>query len=134
MRAQNSKKNNFNENKIERHLAYIDTKLDEYNAAVYRNRQSIVEHPYGTIKRQWGFDHIITKKGMKRASADVGLMFIAYNLRRLLNIINKNVFTEFLQELVVLFKRKKGRAIAIIFKMADSFFTTRIRQVFLCAS
>lgn len=31
MRAQNSKKNNFNEKKIERHIAYIDTKLDEYN-------------------------------------------------------------------------------------------------------
>ena len=27
LRAQNSKKNNFNEHKIERHLAYIDTKL-----------------------------------------------------------------------------------------------------------
>ena len=31
--AQNSKKNNFNEAKIERHLAYIDAKLDEYNKA-----------------------------------------------------------------------------------------------------
>ena len=34
LRAQNSKKNNFNEAKIERHLAYIDTKLDEYNKAL----------------------------------------------------------------------------------------------------
>ena len=106
----------------------------EANPALYKKRQSIVEHPYGTIKRQWGFDYIITKKGMKRASADVGLMFIAYNLRRLLNIIDKNAFTKLLQELVVLFKRKKGRAIAIIFKMADSFFTTPIRQAFLCTS
>jgi transposase len=32
LRAQNSKKNNFNEKKIERHLAYIDAKLDEYNS------------------------------------------------------------------------------------------------------
>ncbi len=31
MRAQNSKKNNFNEKKIERHLQYIDQKLAEYN-------------------------------------------------------------------------------------------------------
>src|SRR6266567_5204680 len=31
LRAQNTKKNNFNEGKIERHLAYIDAKLDEYN-------------------------------------------------------------------------------------------------------
>ncbi len=34
LRAQNSKKNNFNEHKIERHLAWIDAKLDEYNKAL----------------------------------------------------------------------------------------------------
>ncbi|WP_205943652.1 transposase [Pedobacter cryophilus] len=31
LRAQNSKKNNFNPAKIERHIAYIDVKLDEYH-------------------------------------------------------------------------------------------------------
>jgi len=31
LRAQNSKKNNFNRNKIERHLNYIDQKLQHYN-------------------------------------------------------------------------------------------------------
>jgi transposase len=68
---------------------------------IYKKRQSIVEHPYGTIKRQWGFDHILTKKGLQRASADAGLMFVAYNLRRLMNIIDKNSFTKFLQELAL---------------------------------
>src|SRR5690554_1140576 len=29
--AQNSKKNNYNQKKIDRHLAYIEAKLDEYN-------------------------------------------------------------------------------------------------------
>lgn len=57
------------------------------NPEIYAQRQSIVEHPFGTMKRQWGFDHIITKKSMKRASADVGFIFIAYNLRRIINII-----------------------------------------------
>lgn len=52
---------------------------------LYKKRQALVEHPYGTIKRQWGFDHIITKKGMKVASADLGLMALAYNLKRLIN-------------------------------------------------
>jgi len=40
---------------------------------------------------------------MKRASADVGLMFVALNLRRLMNIIDKNEFKKFLQELAFLF-------------------------------
>ena len=34
LRAQNSKKNNFNSGKIERHIAYIDDKLAQYNAAL----------------------------------------------------------------------------------------------------
>ena len=71
--------------------------------AIYKKRQSMVEHPYGTIKRQWGFYYIITKKGIKRASADVGFMFIAYNLRRLMNIIDKSEFKKFLQELAFIF-------------------------------
>jgi len=33
---------------------------------LYIRRQAIVEHPYGTIKRQWGYSYIMTKKSMKR--------------------------------------------------------------------
>ena len=53
---------------------------------LYKKRQALVEHPFGTIKRQWGFDHIMTKKGIQAASADMGLIAIAYNLRRLFNL------------------------------------------------
>lgn len=56
----------------------------------YRKRQAIVEHPFGTIKRQWGFDHVLTKRTMARASADIGLIFIAYNLKRIMNIMGKS--------------------------------------------
>lgn len=73
------------------------------NKEHYRLRQSIVEHPYGTIKRQWGFDHIMTKKTKKHASADVGLIMIAYNLRRLMNILDKNQFKEYLKQLLSYF-------------------------------
>jgi hypothetical protein len=76
------------------------------NPQVYKKRQSIAEHPYGTIKRQWGFYYIITKKGIKHASADAGFMFVAYNLRRLINIIDRTMFTKFLRELLSIFLRK----------------------------
>jgi len=81
---------------------YIDKNRErvEKNLNYYRKRQAIVEHPYGTIKRQWGFSYIITKKYKKRASADVGLMFIAYNLRRIMNIIEKNELKRFLERLI----------------------------------
>jgi transposase len=70
---------------------------------LYKRRQAIVEHPYGTIKRQWGFSYILTKKGIGRASSDVGLMFIAYNLRRIGNILTSEVLKEYLRILVSAF-------------------------------
>ncbi|MGI9526328.1 MAG: IS1182 family transposase [Weeksellaceae bacterium] len=63
-----------------------NAKRVESSGELYKKRQALVEHPFGTIKRQWGFDYIITKKGIERASADFGLIAIAYNLRRLFNL------------------------------------------------
>ena len=102
----------------------------ESNADVYKKRQSIVEHPYGTIKRQWGFDHILTKKGIKRAGTDVGFMFIAYNLRRIMNIIDRNALTKFLQELVFIFLRKWSSLNRFIFKMMPSFSKKTLNNYF----
>ena len=87
------------------HAQYIEqNKLNiEANKELYKKRQSIVEHPYGVIKRQWGFYYIMTKQGKKRASADVGCMFIAYNLRRIMNILDQDVIKKFFKELVFLF-------------------------------
>jgi transposase len=70
---------------------------------LYKRRQAIVEHPYGTLKRQWGFSYILTKKGIGRASSDVGLMFIAYNLRRIVNILTRDQLKEYLRILLSLF-------------------------------
>jgi len=41
----------------------------------------------------------MTKKGKERASADVGLMFMAYNLRRIKNILESYILKKFFQEL-----------------------------------
>jgi transposase len=70
----------------------------EQNKALYKRRQAIVEHPFGTIKRQWGFSYIMTKKGSQRASADVGFMLIAYNLRRIINILGMEGLRKYLQD------------------------------------
>lgn len=58
------------------------------NPALYKRRQAIVEHPFGTMKRQWGFDHVMTKKRLGHAAADVGLMFVAYSLKRLMALVS----------------------------------------------
>lgn len=59
----------------------------ENDQQTYKRRQAIVEHPFGTLKRQWGYDHILTKKSKQRAAADVGFMFIAYNLKRIWKLL-----------------------------------------------
>lgn len=70
------------------------------NSSYYKRRQAIVEHPYGTLKRQWGFNFVITKRTMERANADVGFMLIAYNLRRIMNILGKNDLRKYLKEIL----------------------------------
>ncbi len=47
-----------------------------------------------------GFNYILTKKGIARAGSDVGFMFIAYNLRRIGNILTMEVLKEYLRILV----------------------------------
>jgi hypothetical protein len=71
---------------------------------LYKKHQTIVELPYGTIKRQLGFNYILTKRGMDRAGSDVGLMFIACNLRRINNILTRDVLKEYLGILFSLFR------------------------------
>jgi hypothetical protein len=62
-----------------------------------------VEHPYGIVKRQWGYSYIMTKKSMKRASADVGLIFVVYNLRRIMNILGQDKLKAYLKALSLIF-------------------------------
>ncbi|MCJ7449021.1 MAG: hypothetical protein MUO72_15160, partial [Bacteroidales bacterium] len=58
-----------------------------------KDKKDIKWHPF-SLKRQWGFSYILTKKGISRASSDVGFMFIAYNLRRIVNILTHDRLKE----------------------------------------
>jgi transposase len=71
----------------------------EKDRAKYKRRQAIVEHPFGTIKRQWDYGYIMTKRGIDRASADIGLIFTTYNLRRIFNLIDHKYLREYLRRL-----------------------------------
>jgi transposase len=100
-RCTNNKSGRMIERSEHADLINANKQRHEKLKAIYRRRQAIVEHPYGIIKRQWGFNYIITKRTMKRASADVGLIFTAYNLRRLMNLIDIEVLRSYLLALLV---------------------------------
>jgi transposase len=94
---------------------------------LYRRRQTIAEHPFGTIKRQWGFSYILTKKGINRASADVGFMFIAYNLRRIISILGKDQLMKYLRILASLVF-----AVTTFFRQIISSLKATVLQKIIC--
>jgi transposase len=116
------------------YMPYIEqNKINvDNNKELYRRRQAIIEHPFGIIKRQWGFSYILTKKGIKRAEADVGLMFVAFNLRRLINIIGFDRLISYLisfyynfrtkSSIFSLFKRLKIKIPKLIQQIQQNFY------------
>lgn len=73
--------------------------LDEYNKQmqteeykeIINKRGSIVEHPFGTIKRMLGWDHYLVR-GKEKVSGENALIMFAYNFKRLLNLIGTTLF------------------------------------------
>ena len=55
----------------------------------YRLRQTMTEHPFGVVKRQWGYDHIMMK-GLQKTDSEISLIFLCYNLKRVMNILGIN--------------------------------------------
>ena len=52
----------------------------------YRLRQTMVEHPFGVVKRQWGYDHVMMK-GLEKTDSEISLVFLCYNIKRVMNIM-----------------------------------------------
>jgi transposase len=86
---------------------YIDenTERVKLNKELYRKRQEIVEHLpklirdrlFGTIKRQWGYDHTLLK-GMEKVSGEFAIIFTTYNLRRAISIFGVKTLVNKLRE------------------------------------
>jgi hypothetical protein len=65
-----------------------------------------VEHPFGTIKRQWGFDYTLMT-GTKKVDGEVGLIFIAYLFTKLMNILGVKGLMEAIASILLLYKWSK---------------------------
>ena len=59
------------------------------NLALYKKRQEIVEHPFGTIKSNWKFRQFLCRT-KPNVTAEMALAYLAYNMRRLTNIFKEN--------------------------------------------
>ena len=57
---------------------------------ILERRRETVEHPFGTIK-QWMYQGAFLMRGLENVRAEFSLTALAYNLRRVLNLVG---FTE----------------------------------------
>lgn len=57
-----------------------------YGKALLRTRKEIVEHPFGTIKRNWGYRYFM-QTGLEKVKSEFSFIAYIYNLRRVLNIV-----------------------------------------------
>lgn len=74
-------------------LPYQDTldTVDERtrnNKELYRRRQQIVEHPFGTVKAVWGYKQYLCR-GKEKITAETALAYLAYNMRRFITIFTE---------------------------------------------
>jgi transposase len=79
---------------------FYDSMGSGSNKKVLAKRKEIVEHPFGTIKRNWGFGYFM-QKGMKKVEAEFSFMCFIYNFRRVLNIIPLKVLLQTLKKVQV---------------------------------
>jgi len=65
------------------HVRQLRVKAD---TATVGERKSIVEYPFGTIKRAMDGGYCLTK-GLANVAGEFSLTFLAYNIKRAINIL-----------------------------------------------
>lgn len=65
---------------------YENTIRYNNNKDLYRKRQEINEHIFGTIKRKWGYNHT-NLKGLEKVNGEMSLIMTVYNIKRTINIL-----------------------------------------------
>ncbi|NTW17097.1 MAG: IS1182 family transposase [Syntrophaceae bacterium] len=87
---------------------YANNQRVQQETEKYRRRQMMSEHPFGVVKRQWGYDHVLMK-GLQKVDTEISLMFLCYDLKRVMNIMGFKGFIEaimnFYQNLCIHFWR-----------------------------
>ncbi len=89
---------------------------------IYKQRAAIVEHPFGTMKRHWGYTYFLTR-GLASVGTETNLICLAYNFKRvikikgvkeLIRLIRDRTRTKFLCTMFIRVKLYKSRFTACI--------------------
>ena len=63
------------------------------NPELRKQRSQLVEHPFGTMKFWWGYRSFLCR-GIEMVRAEFSLSSLAYNLRRVLNVLGADALLE----------------------------------------
>ena len=63
-----------------------NTRNYKRNQKLYRRRQEINEHIFGTIKRKWGYNYT-NLIGLEKVNGEWSLIMLSYNIKRVFNIL-----------------------------------------------
>jgi len=80
----------YNDNEL-----YVKQTRIKPNTAIVKRRKSIVEHPFGTVKRSMEAGYCLTK-GFDNVSGEFSLTFLAYNIKRAISIVGIGKLLEWL--------------------------------------
>lgn len=95
-KCSNSKKGRtIQDRPFQRYADEVDKRTDEYHD-MYKKRKQLVEHPFGTIKRAFGFSYFLTR-GTESVRTESLLHFLVYNMKRAINIIGTKEIIGILQ-------------------------------------
>ena len=110
----------INRNKGQDLLDIVDARTN-MNMDKYKERQKIVEHPFGTIKRTMDAAYFLTR-GLESVKAETNLIFLAYNMKRVINILGvKEIIRRIETRISFIFPKIKSNYIFSLLIMPEKY-------------
>jgi hypothetical protein len=69
------------------------------NPGLYHRRQELSEHPFGVVKSAWGYGQFLCR-GKEKTTGEAALAFLAFDLRRVINIMGAKNLIEAMRALL----------------------------------
>jgi transposase len=91
------------------------------NPDLYQRRMELSEHPFGVVKRIWGFGQFLCR-GNEMVTGEIALAFMAFNLRRAVNILGVKKLVEAIHNAASLPENPFASLMRSIFSMFEPFF------------
>ena len=71
---------------VDEHIIEQTQQRVKQHPEIMQKRKELVEHPFGTLKFWWDHSHFLMR-GLEKVRAEFSLSTLAYNIRRVLNIL-----------------------------------------------